>query len=644
MFRSTSASPRLSLILGAGAVLAFAGAFLLHTAPSSAAATPITFSVSPSGADSSDGSADHPFRTLTKAQSAVQKVNQNMAADIKVLIADGTYRLASPLAFSAADSGTNGHKVLWQAKTGAAPIITGAQKISGWAKQSNGTWQAPAPDKITSARQLYVNGVRAIPAVVPIKGSDYTVTTDGLTTTDAAIAKVAHATTAQVVTTRAWKDQRCHVSSVSKSGSNYKVAMSQPCWRDALLQGDIWAAPTRLEGAPEWVDKAGEFAIGAGILTYQPRAGEDLTTADVELPTTEGLLTGGGNAKTPLTNVSFTGLSFTGSAWTRPDTNSGYAEGQAGVFFDQTRSDAASFYGQPTAYYVERQLATAMQPGAVDLAYAQNITFNADTFSHLGAAGVHFGLGTQSSLVQNSNFSDISGNGIELGDVVDPISHHPGNTADITLDNTISHNTIQKIGAEYQDSVGVLATYTTNSVIDHNTIHDIPYSAISVGWGWALPDKQPETGESKKHAGIYENKYLPKYSKPTVSLKNKITNNLIYNLMLVGSDGGGIYTLGAMEGTTVSGNYIHTMPINKYTHGLYLDEGSAHQVWTKNVIDRCGTFVVFNMQLPTTDESVEGNFFNTPIQPNPLAKNNTHVKGSDWPDAAQTIINNAGNK
>ena len=42
-----------------------------------------------------------------------------IASFSNAVVADGTYRLMAPLVFTAADSGMNGHKIMWQAATGA---------------------------------------------------------------------------------------------------------------------------------------------------------------------------------------------------------------------------------------------------------------------------------------------------------------------------------------------------------------------------------------------------------------------------------------------------------------------------------------------------------------------------------------------
>ena len=63
-----------------------------------------------------------------------------------------------------------------------------------------------------------------------------------------------------------------------------------------------------------------------------------------------------------------------------------------------------------------------------------------------------------------------------------------GNPADgrkISRNDVIRNNYIEKTGRDYYQTVGIMAGYTDGVVIEHNELHDMPYSGISVGWGWA---------------------------------------------------------------------------------------------------------------------------------------------------------------
>jgi hypothetical protein len=112
--------------------------------------------------------------------------------------------------------------------------------------------------------------------------------------------------------------------------------------------------------------------------------------------------------------------------------------------------------------------------------------------------------------------------------------------------------------------VGIWAGVTEATRIEHNEVHDLPYSGISVGWSWN-PD-------------------------PTACRDNTIAHNHVHHVMKTLVDGGGIYTLGAQPGTVVRGNRIHDLKRGPWAerggpiYGLYLDQGSKGFRIEDNVI------------------------------------------------------------
>ncbi len=117
-----------------------------------------------------------------------------------------------------------------------------------------------------------------------------------------------------------------------------------------------------------------------------------------------------------------------------------------------------------------------------------------------------------------------------------------------SVNNTVSNNYISNIGKSYADAVGIHAFYTDTLTISNNTIRNVPYSAISLGWGWE------RTSES------------------TVAKNNRIVNNRIENSMKKARDGAAIYTLGHQPGMEILGNYIKGTR-NSFG-GIYPDEGT----------------------------------------------------------------------
>src|SRR2546423_10622597 len=152
---------RRSWLFASAAALAVATAAVI-VSTAHAASIPGNVFVSPGGNDSNPGTQSAPVKTVQRAQQLVRALNDNMSADVTVVLADGFYRLTSPLTLSSADSGTNGHNIVWTADNGARPVFAGSVQLTGWTRMSTGSpiFVAQAPSGLAT-RQLYVNGTRA---------------------------------------------------------------------------------------------------------------------------------------------------------------------------------------------------------------------------------------------------------------------------------------------------------------------------------------------------------------------------------------------------------------------------------------------------------------------------------------------------
>src|SRR5262249_26960283 len=125
-----------------------------------------SYYVSPLGDDAAAGSLEAPFRTIDRAKRAVAAINGTATTDITVFLRGGTYELGQPLAFSASDSGMNGHFVTYRAFPGEVPVVSGGRTVvTNWTLVDAGKnlWRATVPAGLQT-RQLYVNGVRAVRA------------------------------------------------------------------------------------------------------------------------------------------------------------------------------------------------------------------------------------------------------------------------------------------------------------------------------------------------------------------------------------------------------------------------------------------------------------------------------------------------
>ena len=152
-----------------------------------------TFYVSPTGDDAAAGAADAPFRTVHRAQTAVRAAAATMDGDIVVNLASGEYRVAQTLELTEADSGRNGHRVVYRSvgSLGQARLL-GSVPLVGWQPHRNGIWKVALPEG-TTFNTLYEGGKRAWKARfpnyehhpdMPTARGRYFVSTDGSPTSE----------------------------------------------------------------------------------------------------------------------------------------------------------------------------------------------------------------------------------------------------------------------------------------------------------------------------------------------------------------------------------------------------------------------------------------------------------------------------
>jgi len=323
LFRSRAAG--LSGALGTLAGLICAA---LSTAGPAYAVTPTVLYASPSGSGSTC-SLSAPC-SLDGAKSKVAGLAPGMAADIDVYLRGGTYRLSQAFALGASDSGRNGFKVVYAAYPGEKPVLNGATKVTGFSlfDSSKGIYRAAVPAG-TQSRQLFVDGVRAQRARGPLNPPGFTLSGSSFTTSDSSYASFTNASSVEIVDNNSWKQMRCPLASITvPSGGGSSLNVDPTCFANNNTSVPNRGFPfngaglpklnaiTYVENAYQLLDAPGEFYLdsSAGFLYYKPRSGEDLGTADVELPTTETLLNVSG---TPghLTPVNDTdpAITYTGS-------------------------------------------------------------------------------------------------------------------------------------------------------------------------------------------------------------------------------------------------------------------------------------------------------------------------------------------
>ncbi|PQV51506.1 parallel beta helix pectate lyase-like protein [Jejuia pallidilutea] len=539
----------------------------------------ITYYISPTGNDTNPGTIELPFETIEKAKNTIAKHNGKNAKNITVFLRGGLYPVKETIVFNNENSGNKNTTITYSAYKNENPILSGGIVLNKWKNTKDGLWQMHIPN--INFRQLYVNGKRAVRARTPNIGSYHTnllwdVKAQEILIDSRLIKPWNNFKNVEMVINMNWAEAFMRLDSYTESNdeaytwhtpTHARVKVQNP-ERNLVFKRFYPPKKNELawyfENAYEFIDEPGEWYYDQAteMLYYHPLANEKIENAKAVIPRLETLILIKGNANVPITNLHFEGITFKHSTWLKPS--------KSGALNMQ----ACNYSIEPTlgnVQFVERI------PAAVKLEYAQFCSFENNIFSQLGASAIDLFDGTKNCLLNYNVFNDISANAIQLARFSDPkteihIPYNPKDISAVTEHHMISNNKISDIGKDYTGAVGIACGYGRNITIDHNEIFDLPYSGISVGWGWT----------SEKN--IMEN--------------NRITGNLIYNVCQTMSDGGAIYTLSAQPGTIIKNNYIHDVKHadwagKSHNTGIYLDEGSKGILIENNVIENVADGVPF---------------------------------------------------
>ena len=534
------------------------------------------FHVATIGDDTNPGTAESPFATIGRAQTAVREaISSGLQSDLTVWIHGGNYSLTETLRFIPEDSGTDVFGVSYAGMPDETVLISGGISVADWTSIGNDQWTASIPDAARadrSLRQLFVDDQRLprgrypnAPDLLRVE----TVTDDVKT-----IAFTSPLTfdnlsdqNAELVMYQNWSISRVGI----QSSTDTSVTLSHPMgW---IGHGPATTAssdkPAYIEHALAFVDVPGEWYLdyASCILTYQAAPDEDPNQRRFVLPLLEQLVVVEGQTDAPVTDLHFTNLTFAYTHWERP--TFGYLGIQAGHY--------GTTLSEPTH----------VLPVAIEMTYAQGCSIEGARIEHTGAGGIGIGVGTRHNRVEACELSDIGANGIMVGwrgkgSVTGTVQggdfHLSGDWThpeDVPVENVILGNLIQQPGAINHGCVGIFDAFARGTRIAHNVIHDTPYTGISVGFRW----NQSETSQRDTH----------------------IEYNHVYDTMKMLADGGCLYTLGLQPGTVIRGNVFHNVHRSRYAHGgapnngIFFDEGSTGmQVVGNTIYDTSGDPVRFN--------------------------------------------------
>ncbi|NMG11034.1 right-handed parallel beta-helix repeat-containing protein [Brasilonema sp. UFV-L1] len=487
--------------------------------------------------------------SLTSVQQYLRSINTSMNSDITVILKNGIYYLSQTFTIGAQDSGFNGHSIVFQAETSGKVQLSGGKVITGWQSQDGKIFQTAVDNQ--DFRRLFIDGVAAIRARQPNAGNyfrivDWDIANKKIEIKASEINRFDRLSETEMIAFRHWTINRFQMKDFSINGDTASVVPQNPGRELAFISNTQFLEPGLsyyFENAYEFLDSEGEFYLDkqANILYYIPRFSEDLSRTTVIAPRLDHIVKIAGTAEKPVQNIAFEGIVFEHANWTRPSQR-GFIGMQAGAEVSTT-----DVWGDTTMI------------AGVEVSDAQNVSFEKCTFRNMSASAINASTNIENLSITNSHFENLGGQGIVIDTLLD------WEPATATIRNvTIKNNTLTALGQDYLGSVGIFAGFVENMTVENNKLWNLPYTGISIGWGW-INDINRLVG-------------------------NVIRNNEIYNVMNTLDDGGGIYTVSNQDNTLIENNYIHDLARSRWTPnypivGIYLDQGSGGITVRGNTID-----------------------------------------------------------
>ena len=510
-------------------------------------------------------------------QDAVRKAREmrrlGKANEVTLHLSAGTYYLYDPLRLRPEDSGLR--------IEGDGAVISGGMPITGWKRQ--GKWLvASVPDfngRPVDFRQLYINGEKAVRArdVSDFEQMHRIMTYDKknhvLWIPKAAATPLLRGGVkgggeyAELVLHEMWCSTNLRIKSMTVQGDSVAVRFHNPeaklqfehPWPSPMTPDTKHPSPFYLTNALELLDEPGEWYhdIREHKVYYMPRKGETIREAIVPvLPTLVEFI---GTPERPVRNITIKGVAFHHTTWMRPS-EQGHVPLQAGMFLTEAYKLRPQI-DRPNNHKLDNQGWLGRADAAVELRWTEGCHFENCRFEHLGGSGLDYVVGCKGGTTTRCTFTDIAMNGYVCGSfspegLETHLPYQPTDFREVCTHQEVANCHFYNVTNEDWGCVAICAGYVSGINIEHNTIHDVSYTGISLGWGW---------------------------NRDLVCMKdNKVHANLIYNYAQHMYDCAGIYTLGNQPGTVISENVVRDIAKPSYVHDpnhwfyLYTDEGSSN--------------------------------------------------------------------
>ena len=543
--------------------------------------------ISPKGSDFNDGTRQSPKATLTSALRQAREwrrtEDNRIQGGITIYVEGGTYAFHEPVFIRPEDSGTKESPTIIRSVGDEKVILSGGISINGWKKQGK-VWVADVPafnGRPLDFRQLWVNGKKAVRArdVEDFEKMNRICSVDEkneiLYVPAVSIRRLIDnkgnlkAKYAEMVLHQMWCVANLRIRSVEVQGDSAAIRFHQPesriqfehPWPRPMVTTDGHNSAFYLTNARELQDVPGEWYhdIDARKVYYYPREGEKMQEAEVIVPAVETLVRVEGTLDRPVCHIRFEKITFSYTTWMRPS-EKGHVPLQAGMYLTDGYRIDPKMQRNYLTHLLDNQGWLGRPAAAVRVVAARQIDFERCRVEHLGSTGVDYEEAVQGGVVRGCLFRDIAGNGLLVGSF-SPAAHEthlpydPADRREVCTQQQINNCYFTEIGNEDWGCLAIAAGYVRDVNIEHNEISEVPYSGISLGWGWT------QTVNCMRN--------------------NRVHANLIHHYAKHMYDVAGIYTLGSQPKSYVTENCVHSIYKPGYVHDpnhwfyLYTDEGSS---------------------------------------------------------------------
>lgn len=543
-----------------------------------------TYYVATNGNDSFSGTlaspnsagTDGPFKTLTKAQQAVESAKSKVSGNITIEIRGGSYFLSSPWSFSSADSGSSSQEITWEGYPGdPEPVVSGGQQLTGWTNVSGNKWTTQLPSSFNDSEALYYNGQRRFrprtssgylylsPVIAsspqtnctePDPGTGGYRCTDRFSFTPGDLSATYHdINDVEIVVFEDWTVARMRLQSVDTTN---EVAYLTGNLATGEFFGFLPGHRYLVENVEESLSQPGQWYLDKGstpwTLTYLANAGEDPNKDTVVVPQQPQLLVANG-----LQFVTFSDLQFSHDDFTVP------ASGHPGN-------------GGET-----------ITPAAISINNSSEVTFSGVTVAHTQGWGLEF-VGTAAAGVGNtvtgSLFYDIGTGGVRLGQL--PASGDSDSS--VAQNNGVTQTMIASGGRFLPggEGTGIWIGSSHHNTLSKNDVHDFYNGAIELG-------QSPNGSQTYTHDNLIESNELYNLGQGVTSdmgcvhaassnnTGNQVLNNVCHDVTHNpgGYGGNGIYLDSNTQNVTVKNNLVYRVSDT----ALFLNSATGGNTITNNV-------------------------------------------------------------